>query len=103
MATKHNIERKKPKQPVPLSTLNPSDAFIAHNVLFPEMNTVAGVLASDSDEVYTLTNTSKDAKEVIGVEKFLLVYGLKSGHVKHVLPTTLVHKVDIEFGYYIPE
>lgn len=99
MATKHSIDRKKPKPPVPLSTLSPSDAFINHNVLFSEINTISGVLASDSDEVYTLTNTSKDAKEVIGVEKFLLVYGLSSGHVKHLLPTTLVHKVDLDIAY----
>lgn len=103
MASKHKSGKNKWFQPKPLSSLIAKDTFIIHNVLSPEMNSIDSVLASDDGEVYMLTDVSKEMKEFIYVDKFLMVCGLKSGHVKHMLATTLVHPVDTEFMYSMPK
>lgn len=103
MSAKHSLGKTKTRTPKPLSSLEPSEGFLVHNAFFPEMNTVEAVLQNDGGEIFVLTDVSKEAKEVIDVEKFLMVYGLKSGHVKHMLGTTLVHEVDIDFGYSMPK
>ncbi len=99
MASKHSVTKKKECLPKPLSNLKAGDAFINHSVLFPEMNSLDSVLSNDEEEVYALTDSSKEAKDMLDVEKFVFVYGLKTGHLKHMLSTTLVHQVNIEFCY----